>query len=77
MCNGVNFNALTSQDVSDMGDGPVFYSTLAQLEKVERIREHRDRSRVALGQTNASGLTPTRSSTGRAALRSAPAVPQR
>jgi hypothetical protein len=25
---------LTSQNVSDMGGGPVFYSTLAQLEKV-------------------------------------------
>ena len=35
MRNGVNVNALTGQDVSDMGDGPVFYSTLAQLEKVE------------------------------------------
>jgi len=33
MRNGVNLNALTSQDVSDMGQGPVFYSTLAQLEK--------------------------------------------
>ena len=34
MRNGVNLNALTSQNVSDMGGGPVFYSTLAQLEKV-------------------------------------------
>jgi anaerobic selenocysteine-containing dehydrogenase len=34
MRNGVNLNALTSQEVSDMGQGPVFYSTLAQIEKV-------------------------------------------
>lgn len=34
MRNGVNVNALTSQDVADMGGGPVFYSTLAELEKV-------------------------------------------
>jgi anaerobic selenocysteine-containing dehydrogenase len=34
MANGVNVNALTGQDVADMGGGPVFYSTLAQLEKV-------------------------------------------
>jgi hypothetical protein len=34
MRNGVNLNALTSQDVADMGDGPVFFSTLAQIEKV-------------------------------------------
>jgi hypothetical protein len=33
MRNGMNMNALTSQEVSDMGQGPVFYSTLAQLEK--------------------------------------------
>jgi len=32
MRNGVNLNALTSQNVADMGGGPVFYSTLAQLE---------------------------------------------
>jgi anaerobic selenocysteine-containing dehydrogenase len=31
---GVNVNALVSQRESDMGRGPVFYSTLAQLEKV-------------------------------------------
>lgn len=36
MANGVNVNALTSQDEADMGRGPVFYSTLAQLEKVGR-----------------------------------------
>jgi hypothetical protein len=32
--NGVNINALVSQDEADMGRGPVFYSTLAELEKV-------------------------------------------
>ncbi|HVY06297.1 MAG TPA: molybdopterin-dependent oxidoreductase [Burkholderiales bacterium] len=35
MRNGVNINALTSQREADMGRGPVFYSTLAQLEKVK------------------------------------------
>ncbi|HWA13723.1 MAG TPA: molybdopterin-dependent oxidoreductase [Burkholderiales bacterium] len=34
MRNGVNVNALVSQRESDMGHGPVFYSTLAQIEKV-------------------------------------------
>jgi anaerobic selenocysteine-containing dehydrogenase len=34
MANGLNVNALTSQDVADMGGGPVFYSTLAEIEKV-------------------------------------------
>jgi anaerobic selenocysteine-containing dehydrogenase len=34
MRNGANLNALTSQEVADMGGGPVFYSTLAQLVKV-------------------------------------------
>ena len=34
MRGGVNINALTSQRESDMGRGLVFYSTLAQLEKV-------------------------------------------
>ncbi|HEX7953923.1 MAG TPA: molybdopterin dinucleotide binding domain-containing protein, partial [Burkholderiales bacterium] len=34
MRGGVNVNALTSQRESDMGRGPVFYSTLAQIEKV-------------------------------------------
>ena len=33
MRGGVNVNALTTQEVSDMGNGPVFYSTLAQIEK--------------------------------------------
>lgn len=33
MRGGVNINALTSQRESDMGRGPVFYSTLAQLER--------------------------------------------
>ena len=32
---GVNINALVSQRESDMGKGPVFYSTLAQLEKAK------------------------------------------
>ena len=32
--NGVNINALVSQEEADMGRGPVFYSTLAELEKV-------------------------------------------
>lgn len=34
MPNGVNVNALTSQREADMGRGPVFFSTLAQIEKV-------------------------------------------
>ena len=34
MANGLNVNALTSQDVADMGGGPVFYSTLAEIERV-------------------------------------------
>jgi anaerobic selenocysteine-containing dehydrogenase len=33
MKNGVNVNILTSQRESDMGRGPVFYSTLAEVEK--------------------------------------------
>jgi anaerobic selenocysteine-containing dehydrogenase len=33
MAGGVNVNALTSQDEADMGRGPVFYSTLAELER--------------------------------------------
>jgi anaerobic selenocysteine-containing dehydrogenase len=33
MRGGVNINALTSQREADMGRGPVFYSTLAQLER--------------------------------------------
>lgn len=32
--NGVNINAIVSQAEADMGRGPVFYSTLAELEKV-------------------------------------------
>jgi anaerobic selenocysteine-containing dehydrogenase len=36
MPGGVNVNALTSQRESDMGRGPVFYSTLAQLEKARK-----------------------------------------
>jgi hypothetical protein len=34
MRNGVNLNALTSQELADMGGGPVFFSTLAEIEKV-------------------------------------------
>jgi anaerobic selenocysteine-containing dehydrogenase len=34
MPNGVNVNVLVSQEEADMGRGPVFFSTLAQLEKV-------------------------------------------
>lgn len=33
MPNGMNVNALVSQEEADMGRGPVFYSTLAQIEK--------------------------------------------
>ncbi|MCL5736824.1 MAG: molybdopterin-dependent oxidoreductase [Actinobacteria bacterium] len=31
---GLNVNALTSQETSDIGDGPVFYSVMAEIEKV-------------------------------------------
>jgi hypothetical protein len=31
--NGVNANALNTQDVTDMGDGPIFYTVLAQIKK--------------------------------------------
>ena len=31
--NGVNVNALNTQDVTDMGEGPIFYTVLAQIEK--------------------------------------------
>lgn len=34
MKNGVNINALTSQKEADMGRGPVYYSTLAEIQKV-------------------------------------------
>lgn len=33
--NGLNVNALVGQDEADMGRGPVFYSTLAQIERVD------------------------------------------
>jgi len=33
MKNGINVNALTSQREADMGRGPVFFSTLAEVEK--------------------------------------------
>jgi len=36
MPGGVNINALVSQRESDMGRGPVFYSTLAELQKATR-----------------------------------------
>jgi anaerobic selenocysteine-containing dehydrogenase len=35
MKNGLNINSLTSQREADMGRGPVFYSTLAEVEKVD------------------------------------------
>jgi anaerobic selenocysteine-containing dehydrogenase len=38
MRGGVNVNALTSQRESDMGRGPVFYSTLAQVEKANQVQ---------------------------------------
>ena len=31
--NGVNANALNTQDLTDMGDGPIFYTVLAQIKK--------------------------------------------
>ena len=31
--NGVNAKALNTQDVTDMGDGPIFYTVLAQIKK--------------------------------------------
>jgi len=33
MENGVNINALVSQKEADMGGGPVYYSTLAEIER--------------------------------------------
>jgi len=42
MRNGVNLNALTSQEVADMGGGPVFFSTLAQIEKVAKATSATD-----------------------------------
>ena len=32
--NGLNANALNSQELTDMGDGPIFYTVLAQIERV-------------------------------------------
>jgi anaerobic selenocysteine-containing dehydrogenase len=32
--NGLNVNALNTQDLTDMGDGPIFYTVLAQIERV-------------------------------------------
>ena len=31
--NCVNANALNTQEVTDMGDGPIFYTVLAQIKK--------------------------------------------
>ena len=31
--NGLNVNALNSQQLTDMGDGPIFYTVLAQIER--------------------------------------------
>ncbi len=35
--NGLNVNALVSQREADMGNGPVFFSTLAEIEKSDRL----------------------------------------
>ena len=35
MKNGMNLNALTSQKEADMGRGPVYYSTLAEIQKAD------------------------------------------
>jgi anaerobic selenocysteine-containing dehydrogenase len=32
--NGLNINALNSQELTDMGDGPIFYTVMAQIKKV-------------------------------------------
>jgi hypothetical protein len=32
--NGLNANALNSQELTDMGDGPIFYTVMAQIKKV-------------------------------------------
>jgi anaerobic selenocysteine-containing dehydrogenase len=32
--NGLNANALNTQDLTDMGDGPIFYTVLAQIKRV-------------------------------------------
>ena len=32
--NGLNVNALNTQDLTDMGNGPIFYTVLAQIKKV-------------------------------------------
>ncbi|MBX9963171.1 MAG: molybdopterin-dependent oxidoreductase [Burkholderiales bacterium] len=37
--NGLNVNALVSQREADMGHGPVFFSTLAEIEKVDAFPE--------------------------------------
>ena len=32
--NGLNVNALNTQDLTDMGDGPIFYTVMAQIKKI-------------------------------------------
>lgn len=39
---GVNVNALTSQQLSDMGGSPVYYSTLAEIEKADAAGKERE-----------------------------------
>ena len=36
--NGVNANALNTQEVTDMGDGPIFYTVLAQIKKLNLMK---------------------------------------
>jgi anaerobic selenocysteine-containing dehydrogenase len=38
---GVNANALNSQDLTDFGGSPVFYSVLAEIEKVADVTRNR------------------------------------
>lgn len=52
MKNGVNVNALTSQQEADMGRGPVFYSTMAQIEKTIETEK------TELTKTTSEGATP-------------------
>ena len=32
--NGLNANALNSQELTDIGDGPIFYTVMAQVKRV-------------------------------------------
>jgi hypothetical protein len=41
--NGLNVNALVSQREADMGHGPVFFSTLAEIEKIDALPEPKAR----------------------------------